>query len=63
MGVGLFSPPFGLGMYATCAIGKVRIQDVVRPYLKYLSMLLLALVLIAAFPEISLWLPRKFGLA
>jgi TRAP-type C4-dicarboxylate transport system permease large subunit len=35
----------------------------VRPYLKYLSMLLLALVLIAAFPDISLCLPRKFGLA
>jgi tripartite ATP-independent transporter DctM subunit len=63
MGVGLFSPPFGLGMYATCAIGKVRVQDVVKPYLKYLAMLLLALAAIAALPELSLWLPRKLGLA
>jgi tripartite ATP-independent transporter DctM subunit len=63
MGVGLFSPPFGLGMYATCAIGQVRLQDVVKPYLKYLSVLLVALLLIAAFPQISLWLPRRFGLA
>jgi len=63
MGIGLFSPPFGLGMYATCAIGQVRLQDVVKPYLKYLSILLVALLLIAAFPEISLWLPRRFGLA
>jgi tripartite ATP-independent transporter DctM subunit len=63
MGIGLFSPPFGLGMYATCAIGQVRLQDVVKPYFKYLSVLLIALVLIAAFPELSLWLPRRFGLA
>jgi TRAP-type C4-dicarboxylate transport system permease large subunit len=63
MGVGLFSPPFGLGMYATCAIGQVRLQDVVKPYLKYLIVLLVALLMIAAFPQISLWLPRRFGLA
>ena len=50
-------------MYATCAIGQVRLQDVVKPYLKYLSILLVALLLIAAIPGNSLWLPRRFGLA
>jgi tripartite ATP-independent transporter DctM subunit len=61
MGIGLFSPPFGLGMYATCAIAQVRLQDVVKPYLKYLAILLVTLVVIIVWPDLSLWLPRRFG--
>jgi len=61
MGIGLFSPPFGLGMYATCAIAQVRLQDVVKPYLKYLAMLLVTLIVIIVWPDLSLWLPRRFG--
>lgn len=63
MGIGLFSPPFGLGMYATCAIAGTRIADVVRPYAWYVVVLLLTLLLIVAWPEFALWLPRHYGLA
>jgi tripartite ATP-independent transporter DctM subunit len=63
MGIGLFSPPFGLGMYATCAIAGTRIADVVRPYARYVVVLLLTLLLIVAWPEFALWLPRHYGLA
>jgi len=63
MGVGLFSPPFGLGMYATCAIAGTRIQDVVKPYARYVVVLLVTLALIVLWPEFSLWLPRHYGLA
>ena len=31
MGLGLFSPPVGLGLFATCAITGTRLQDVARP--------------------------------
>ncbi len=63
MGIGLFSPPFGLGMYATCAIANTRIQDVVKPYARYVAVLLLTLALIVLWPEFVLWLPRHYGLA
>jgi TRAP-type C4-dicarboxylate transport system permease large subunit len=63
MGVGLFSPPFGLGMYATCAIAGTRIQDVVKPYVRYVVVMLLTLALIVLWPEFSLGLPRHYGLA
>jgi tripartite ATP-independent transporter DctM subunit len=60
MGLGLFSPPFGLGLFATCAMTGTRVEDVSRKLLKYLCLLLLMLVLIVLVPSISLWLPRTF---
>ena len=53
MGLGLFAPPFGVGFYAACAIGKVAPDRAVRHVWPYLGALLLALVLIAAIPWLS----------
>jgi TRAP-type C4-dicarboxylate transport system permease large subunit len=61
MGIGLFAPPLGLGLYGACLIGKVPIEDTVKPILGYLGLLLLCLLAIAYVPEISLWLPRAMG--
>jgi TRAP-type C4-dicarboxylate transport system permease large subunit/TRAP-type C4-dicarboxylate transport system permease small subunit len=59
MGVGLFSPPLGVGFYAACAIGKANPDDAVVPILPYLAALIIALVVIALVPWISLgFLPK-----
>jgi len=63
MGIGLFSPPFGLGMYATCTIAQTRLQDVVRPYFRYVVVLLVTLALLIMWPALTLWLPKHYGLA
>jgi tripartite ATP-independent transporter DctM subunit len=63
MGIGLFSPPFGLGMYATCTIAGTRLQAVAKPYFRYVLVLLVTLVLLIAFPMLTIWLPRHYGLA
>ena len=60
MGLGLFSPPFGLGLFATCAMTGTRVEDVSRRMLKYLALLLVMLMLLVVVPDISLWLPRLF---
>jgi tripartite ATP-independent transporter DctM subunit len=53
MGLGLFAPPFGVGFYAACAIGKVP-PDVAMPRVwRYLAALFVALVIIAALPWLS----------
>ncbi len=54
MGVGLFSPPLGIGYYSACAIGKANPEEAVVPILPYLGVLLVALVIIALVPWISL---------
>jgi tripartite ATP-independent transporter DctM subunit len=54
MGLGLFAPPFGVGFYAACAIGRVNPDNAMRHIWPYLAALFVALVLIAAVPWISI---------
>src|SRR5450631_648948 len=62
MGLGLFAPPIGLGLFATCAITGTRVRDVAGPMAKYLAVLLATLILLVLVPSFSLWLPNRFGL-
>jgi tripartite ATP-independent transporter DctM subunit len=61
MGIGLFAPPLGLGLYGACLIGGVPIETTVRPMLGYLGLLLLCLLVIAFVPGLTLWLPHRLG--
>jgi tripartite ATP-independent transporter DctM subunit len=63
MGLGLFSPPIGLGLFATCAITDTKLENVWRPMMKYLLVLFVVLILLVFLPIFSLWLPRRLGLA
>jgi len=54
MGIGLFAPPFGVGYYAACAIGRVDPAEGVRPIVGYLLALLAGLIIVAIFPWISI---------
>jgi TRAP-type C4-dicarboxylate transport system permease large subunit len=54
MGIGLFSPPFGVGYYGACAIGKADPDEAARRIAPYLLALVAALIVIAAVPWISL---------
>jgi tripartite ATP-independent transporter DctM subunit len=54
MGIGLFAPPFGVGYYAACAIGRVDPAQGIRPIWGYLLALLVGLVIVAVFPWISI---------
>ncbi|HEY5301870.1 MAG TPA: TRAP transporter large permease subunit, partial [Acetobacteraceae bacterium] len=53
MGIGLFAPPFGVGYYAACAIGKVSPDAAMRRIWPYLGALLAGLIVVAAVPWIS----------
>ncbi len=54
MGVGLFAPPFGVGYYGACAVGKVDPDEGIGPIWGYMGALLVGLVLVAAIPWISI---------
>lgn len=54
MGVGLFAPPFGVGYYGACAVGKVDPEEGVGPIWGYMSALIVGLILVAAIPWISI---------
>jgi len=63
MGLGLFSPPIGLGLFATCAITGTKLENVWRPMMKYLLVLFVVLMVLVFVPTFSLWLPARLGLA
>src|SRR5436190_352784 len=54
MGIGLFAPPFGVGFYAACAIGRVDPAEGIKPIWGYLLALMIGLVIVAIFPWISI---------
>ena len=54
MGLGLFSPPFGVGYYCATAIGGVNPDEGMKPIVGYMLVLLAGLALVAAIPWISI---------
>lgn len=54
MGIGLFAPPFGVGYYTACAIGKVDPSRPLKAMGPYILALLAGLVIVAAFPILSI---------
>jgi tripartite ATP-independent transporter DctM subunit len=56
MGIGLFAPPFGVGYYAACAIGRVEPVAGMRPIFGYMLALMIGTIIVAAVPWISIGL-------
>ena len=54
MGIGLFAPPFGVGFYGACAIGKISPDDAIGRIWPYICALCVALMIVAAFPWLSI---------
>src|SRR3954468_23782284 len=61
MGIGLFAPPLGLGLYGACLVGNVPIEQTGKPIFGYLGLLLVCLLVIAFVPALTLWLPHALG--
>ncbi len=59
--IGLCTPPVGSVLFIGVGVAKTTIQKVVRPLLPLFLAMILGLVLVSIFPELSLWLPRLFG--
>jgi len=54
MGIGLFAPPLGIGYYMACAIGRIDPNEGMRPIWPYLAALFIGLLIVAAFPWLSI---------
>ena len=61
-GIGLFLPPIGVGLFISCGIAGIGVDKVMRPMMPYIGFLCLGLLLVILFPQITLVLPRLFGL-
>ena len=61
-GIGVMMPPIGIGFYISCAVGGSPVNATIKPSLFYNVFLFLGLIVVILIPEITLWLPRQFGM-
>jgi C4-dicarboxylate transporter DctM subunit len=61
VGIGLFLPPMGVGLLMALRFANLTVGQHWRAYLPYIAALLVGLLLIILFPELSLFLPRAAG--
>ncbi len=54
MGIGLFAPPFGVGFFSACAIGRTNPDDSLWRIWPYIGALVISLLIIAAIPWLSI---------
>ena len=57
LGIGLLTPPVGSTLFVGCAIGKIPIEQMVRPMIPFYVTMIIALLIITFVPSVSLWLP------
>jgi C4-dicarboxylate transporter DctM subunit len=62
VGIGLFLPPIGVGLFIACGIADLSVDRATRAMLPFVAVLVIGLVIIILVPEITLILPRLFRL-
>jgi len=62
MEVGLCHPPVGLNLYVASSIARMGITDLTISVLPWLGTMLLFLIIVTYWPELTLWLPRMLGM-
>jgi C4-dicarboxylate transporter DctM subunit len=60
LGIGLFLPPIGMGIYIACAFAEIDIGKAIVPFMPYLICLVIGLIIISAVPWFTLVLPGIF---
>jgi tripartite ATP-independent transporter DctM subunit len=61
MAIGLFTPPMAVNLLVTTRISGVTMVSTVRWALWMVGAMLVALLLVTAFPQLALWLPQSLG--
>ncbi len=60
--IGLLTPPVGTVLFVTASVSDTRVGEVFRGTLPFMIPSLVIVVLLIAFPDAVLWLPRSLGL-
>ncbi|MFD1616309.1 TRAP transporter large permease [Gelatiniphilus marinus] len=62
LSIGLCTPPVGSVLFVGVGIANTTIEKVVKPLLPLFLAMIVSLFIVTYFSELSLWLPRLFGL-
>jgi tripartite ATP-independent transporter DctM subunit len=59
--IGLCTPPVGSVLFVGCGIANTSITSVIKPLLPLYIAMLVSLMIVTYYPDLSLFLPRLFG--
>ncbi|ENM1241643.1 TRAP transporter large permease [Salmonella enterica] len=62
LAIGTITPPVASGLYVGASVGKVKVEEVIKPLLPFYGAIIGVLLLITYIPEITLFLPRLLGI-
>ena len=56
LALGMITPPFGVNLFAACAVAKISLDRLIVPLLPFVGVIIACLMLITYYPPISLFL-------
>jgi len=59
--IGMITPPVGMCLFVGCSLSNIPIESVIKQLLPFLVWLVITLLIISYFPNITLFVPRLFG--
>jgi len=62
LAIGQFTPPVAVNLYVTTHLANIDIEDTFKAVIPFVVSMLIALAIITIFPQISLIVPKLFGL-
>lgn len=60
--IGICTPPVGTLLFVGISIANTTIEKIIRPLMPMFIAMIIALLLVTFWPDLSLWLPRLFDL-
>lgn len=61
--IGLITPPVGACLFTICSVGKMPLEEVIKPILPLIISLVIILLMITYIPALSMTIPKLLGLA
>lgn len=62
LAIGQFTPPVAVNLYVTTQLANIRIENTFKAVIPMVLAMIIALVAVVLFPDLSLFIPRFFGL-
>jgi C4-dicarboxylate transporter DctM subunit len=59
MELAMITPPVGLNLFVVAAIGRERLENVVKGVWPFILVMVAALILFVVWPDLSTWLPER----
>lgn len=60
--IGICTPPVGTLLFVGVSVANTTIEKVIKPLLPMFIVMIIVLMLVTFWPDLSLWLPNLFGL-